>query len=307
MIFQKRPFKKLCYKPNKLFIFALPKQTLNKPLPPMPVHKTFTSLHIVHCSLSIVHSPAARHYNSALFIWLSVDPMADKYPSTSTYVYCANNPVRLVDADGRTWWIGGLQYNPGESCPDNVSDFIRDAWNVMNIIYENEVGKVVIDAMNKDLTSFCICEDAHDKIAYPCYYISDKAIYTNYEDYHGDLFASIAHEMFHGYQDLCGQGGRSWQNEVEAYWFEGIITGNNAFKSCLPTVEGQGQIINAIHKLQNYPNCNMNKDEFYDCFETIQKGFPFSYRNLSGNYDNDKYSDTMNSTILIMQFFDFDE
>ena len=44
---------------------------------------------------------AARHYNSALSIWLSVDPMADKYPSISPYTYCANNPVRLVDPDGR--------------------------------------------------------------------------------------------------------------------------------------------------------------------------------------------------------------
>ena len=42
---------------------------------------------------------AARHYNSALSIWLSVDPMADKYPSISPYTYCANNPVRLVDPD----------------------------------------------------------------------------------------------------------------------------------------------------------------------------------------------------------------
>ena len=44
--------------------------------------------------------PSARHYNSALSIWLSVDPMADKYPSTSPYTYCANNPVKLVDPNG---------------------------------------------------------------------------------------------------------------------------------------------------------------------------------------------------------------
>ena len=43
----------------------------------------------------------ARHYNSDLSIWLSVDPMSDKYPSTSPYTYCANNPVRLVDPNGR--------------------------------------------------------------------------------------------------------------------------------------------------------------------------------------------------------------
>ena len=43
----------------------------------------------------------SRYYNSSLSIWLSVDPMADKYPSMSPYVYCANNPVRLVDPNGR--------------------------------------------------------------------------------------------------------------------------------------------------------------------------------------------------------------
>ena len=36
--------------------------------------------------------------------WLSVDPMADKYPSISPYAYCAWNPVRLVDPDGRDVW-----------------------------------------------------------------------------------------------------------------------------------------------------------------------------------------------------------
>lgn len=33
--------------------------------------------------------------------WLSVDPMADKYPSISPYAYCAWIPVRLLDPDGR--------------------------------------------------------------------------------------------------------------------------------------------------------------------------------------------------------------
>ena len=45
-------------------------------------------------------SPSARHYNSDLSIWLSVDPMSDKYPGVSPYTYCANNPVKLVDKDG---------------------------------------------------------------------------------------------------------------------------------------------------------------------------------------------------------------
>ena len=35
----------------------------------------------------------SRYYSSDLSIWLSVDPMSDKYPSLSPYTYCANNPV----------------------------------------------------------------------------------------------------------------------------------------------------------------------------------------------------------------------
>ena len=33
--------------------------------------------------------------------FMSVDPMADKYPSMSPYAYCAWNPVKLVDPEGR--------------------------------------------------------------------------------------------------------------------------------------------------------------------------------------------------------------
>lgn len=43
----------------------------------------------------------ARGYEPEMLnIWLSVDPMADKYPNLSPYNYCAWNPVKLVDPDG---------------------------------------------------------------------------------------------------------------------------------------------------------------------------------------------------------------
>jgi len=43
----------------------------------------------------------ARYYDSDLNIWLSVDPLSDKYPSLSPYAYCANNPIKLIDPNGR--------------------------------------------------------------------------------------------------------------------------------------------------------------------------------------------------------------
>ena len=44
----------------------------------------------------------ARYYDPTLLTgWTAVDPMADKYPSLSPYNYCAWNPMKLVDPDGR--------------------------------------------------------------------------------------------------------------------------------------------------------------------------------------------------------------
>jgi RHS repeat-associated protein len=44
----------------------------------------------------------ARYMDHELMtMWLSVDPMSDKYPGISPYAYCAWNPVKLIDPDGR--------------------------------------------------------------------------------------------------------------------------------------------------------------------------------------------------------------
>ena len=46
--------------------------------------------------LASSHTHLARHYHPALSIWLSVDPMADKYPRVSPYTYCVNSSTRRV-------------------------------------------------------------------------------------------------------------------------------------------------------------------------------------------------------------------
>ncbi len=42
----------------------------------------------------------ARYYDSDLSVWLSVDPMSDKYPHQSPYMYCSGNPVMRIDPNG---------------------------------------------------------------------------------------------------------------------------------------------------------------------------------------------------------------
>jgi len=45
---------------------------------------------------------SARYMDPRLSLWLSVDPLAEKYPGFGSYIYCRNNPVRLIDPDGRS-------------------------------------------------------------------------------------------------------------------------------------------------------------------------------------------------------------
>lgn len=93
-----------------------------------------TNIYTQHCSVATGYPSSgnekdletglsyfgARYYEPEMLnIWLSVDPMSDKYPSLNPYNYCAwtrptggdehrwikynivNNPVKLVDPDGR--------------------------------------------------------------------------------------------------------------------------------------------------------------------------------------------------------------
>jgi RHS repeat-associated protein len=44
----------------------------------------------------------ARIYDGRLGRWLSLDPLAAKYPSSSPYNFCLNNPTRFIDPDGNS-------------------------------------------------------------------------------------------------------------------------------------------------------------------------------------------------------------
>ncbi len=49
----------------------------------------------------------ARYYDSRIGRWLQVDPLFEKHPDFSPYNYVLNNPLKLIDPDGKQstdWW-----------------------------------------------------------------------------------------------------------------------------------------------------------------------------------------------------------
>ena len=43
----------------------------------------------------------ARYYEPRLSLWMSCDPMQEKYPYVTTYSYTIDNPIKFIDSDGR--------------------------------------------------------------------------------------------------------------------------------------------------------------------------------------------------------------
>ena len=144
---------------------------------------------IVHCSLYIVHCPwsytfsakerdsetglsyfGSRYYSSDLSVWLSVDPMAAKYPSLSPYTYCANNPVKLVDPNGeefvdgdgnrvrvRVLKDGTIQYKFSRKTPDATkSEFISNHNESLSALAKTKSGRKCIRFLNNCYTSVSI-------------------------------------------------------------------------------------------------------------------------------------------------------
>nr|WP_317174650.1 RHS repeat-associated core domain-containing protein [Flavobacterium sp. IMCC34852] len=55
----------------------------------------------------------ARYYDPKISIWYSVDPLAEKYQDMSPYNYCMQNPLNVIDPDGRevVWLNWGGNYS----------------------------------------------------------------------------------------------------------------------------------------------------------------------------------------------------
>ncbi|MCQ2335640.1 MAG: RHS repeat-associated core domain-containing protein [Paludibacteraceae bacterium] len=68
----------------------------------------------------------ARYYDPTTALWLGVDPLAEKYPGVSPYVYCHGNPVVLIDEDGCE----------SRSFDDKVGDVLRDVTGMHSEIQE---------------------------------------------------------------------------------------------------------------------------------------------------------------------------
>ena len=113
----------------------------------------------------------SRYYSSDLSVWLSVDPMSDKYPSLSPYTYCADNPVKLVDPNGEEIYVGddyyyrnGYLYYKGTEdvyVPEQGS-FEEKALNSLNTLRGTKQGGELMSPLEGKTGKDVIIKDANN-------------------------------------------------------------------------------------------------------------------------------------------------
>ena len=79
----------------------------------------------------------AREYDPTTGMFTSMDPLCEKYYNVSPYAYCAGNPVRYVDPDGRTIQITNKDetwtYTFGTTY-DGQNKYIRSVYELLNTL-----------------------------------------------------------------------------------------------------------------------------------------------------------------------------
>ena len=83
-------------------------------------------------------------------MWLSVDPMADKYPSISPYAYCAWNPVKLVDPNGCELDIPSSDNKNRKQTESDILSLVNES-NRSRVTFDDKGHvKLNLDGLSKD-------------------------------------------------------------------------------------------------------------------------------------------------------------
>lgn len=105
----------------------------------------------------------ARWYDVAgVPMWTSVDPLAEKYYNVSPYVYCENNPVMLVDPNGKDWICATYdneQFVYYDERIQGQDDIARYYSNSKTIKYLGSTGSIFQGTKNGDKLCYSLNSD----------------------------------------------------------------------------------------------------------------------------------------------------
>ena len=251
-----------------------------------------------------------RMYDPVLAHFLNPDPYIqnpEKPLNYNRYAYCLFSPLQYVDPSGmtieitgedgsKTIYTQGMQYNGND-------EFTKRAIDALNGMNSTKNGSVVLHDLVESLEIFTITNELGRK-GNQCFTenkISGGKIKMGAltEDQKQNIF-DISHELFHGYQYINKQGGRSIFNEIEAYSFAYSVIMTFSISGC-PDILDRGisqEYSDAVNNL-------LNGDYFsITDFNIVLQGFKkFALENQEGTYDNYPLQRTNQTKNLIQSFY----
>ena len=122
----------------------------------------------------------ARHMDGALGRFTTMDPLCEKYYSISPYAYCANNPMRFIDPDGRDEW----EINSQGQIVNRIETKKHDAFYIVDDDNKRIEGKSVSFKYGTVLKNFMSHD--RDKHEYDVYEIRGDARGTELYEFLSD-------------------------------------------------------------------------------------------------------------------------
>ena len=239
----------------------------------------------------------ARYYDPRISIFVSVDPLAEKYPNYTPYHYVHQNPINMIDPTG----MEAEKLNPIYGLDGKYLGNTKEGFTGDIIIYNGNKDKSFFGNMTADeflnhedvINDGFLLDDVIDEV-------SDKAL--------SKIFTSIA-ESFEGYDGFkmstignevkYKEGRFNFQAEYVRGKGEGEIFGNRSYvKSYESTVENIGLTIVKHewrgHMMNDYHDDDKNHNKAYKAViddpkfnQTTEKFQKYNQRRYKTYYENE--------------------
>ena len=187
----------------------------------------------------------ARYHAPSTCRFMTIDPMAEKYPGISPYMYCAGNPIAYIDPDGMQIFVNiddmiyyyreiekgryGFVDEDGNEY-DEDDKFIKSLGNALSKLQSKSVGKWLVDSLIADERELQVVEsysdnaydvmgakyivswNPHNTHGGPCESQTEPGEY----DILRPAFIGLGHEFAHAYDKWSG----TW--DKRAWYFQDL-------------------------------------------------------------------------------------
>ena len=152
----------------------------------------------------------ARNYDAIVPMFTSLDPLCEKYYHISPYAYCANNPVLLIDPDGRYFDFSNCSQDFIDAFMSIVRELQKcgdkDIMKFYNELEQDKERAVIVIPTDLDAAGTGHSDDGEKKGVGMLWF--DPYMFAQPENGEGNIMSPatiLNHELFHVWSGIYGE------------------------------------------------------------------------------------------------------